>query len=725
MVGRRWVRVALALVAAGAASLPAPTLGSEAVDSAAAGCARFGPPDPDAVPPLHSNRGFLSPDGRFVVFTSFHALVADDTNGVGDVFRYDQVTGEIVRLDLENTGGELRHGALSTGLSDDADRVLFWTGSPDLAGERSEGQVYVRKVTAGRTELVSANVDGRPTNGRVDERADISADGRWVTFSSQGTDIVSTDPRPRDRFAGASDVYLRDLHSNTTQAVTAPFGAFAAGTQSFTAAVSGDGRFVAFTSGAPWTADDSSPSADAFVWDRQTGRYELVSVDPSGRAIGGTAYGMSEDGNLVVFGAADIDGEGGAVYIRDRAARTTRRLHDLNRTSDPSVSLSGDGRVVAIQTLNPIHAGDANGRDDIVLVDTRTGAVRPVVSADPACSPAAGAFRPQLSFDGSLLVVESGWNHIGPRDPREIFTFDTSAGTWAQITPAVIRAGSPGAPTSPPGGNAPPPGPPWGFLPGPVPASGGDPAPTGPPPVSGYWMLTAGGEVHGFGDVPHHGHGEIGAIDIEPTPTRGGYWVLHVDGLVTTHGAAPWLGDAALTADELATTLSATPSGHGYWVFTSQGRVLPFGDAPFFGDMSDATLNGPVLDSVVTGSGLGYFMVASDGGIFAFGDARFAGSMGGHRLNRPVTSMAPDPDGRGYWLVSSDGGIFAFDAPFFGSLGSIRLNEPVTGMVPAARGYLMVAADGGIFAFGDVPFHGSLGSSPPAEPVVAVALNRG
>jgi hypothetical protein len=89
-----------------------------------------------------------------------------------------------------------------------------------------------------------------------------------------------------------------------------------------------------------------------------------------------------------------------------------------------------------------------------------------------------------------------------------------------------------------------------------------------------------------------------------------------------------------------------------------------------------------------------------------------------------VISMAPDPDGTGYWLVAADGGIFAFDATFHGSMGSVRLNKPVTGMVPAPAGYLMVAEDGGIFAFGDVPFHGSLGSAPPPWPVVAVALAR-
>ncbi len=137
--------------------------------------------------------------------------------------------------------------------------------------------------------------------------------------------------------------------------------------------------------------------------------------------------------------------------------------------------------------------------------------------------------------------------------------------------------------------------------------------------------------------------------------------------------------------------------------------------------MSAVPLNGPVLDSIATPSGKGYYMVASDGGIFAFGDARFFGSMGGAVLNAPVQSLVPDPDRAGYWLVASDGGVFAFGAPFRGSMGGHRLNAPLTGMVPFGNGYLMVGTDGGIFNFSDLPFLGSLGGAPPADPISSVA----
>ncbi|MGH3115858.1 MAG: hypothetical protein ACRDQ2_01840 [Gaiellales bacterium] len=248
------------------------------------------------------------------------------------------------------------------------------------------------------------------------------------------------------------------------------------------------------------------------------------------------------------------------------------------------------------------------------------------------------------------------------------------------------------------------------------------------PARSGYWMVDATGHVYAFGGASYRGAptGMLSSTvaDIEATPTSEGYWVIDSGGHVYAFGDAPYLGNAdpaRLLPEEKVTSLSATPSGRGYWIFTTKGRALAFGDAPRLGGLAGVPLKGPVIDSKSTPSGRGYYMVASDGGVFAFGDAEFHGSMGAVTLNAPVLALVPDHDGHGYWLLASDGGVFAFEAPFRGSLGATRLNRPATGMVGSGNGYLIVAEDGGVFNFSDRPFHGSLGTNPPPDPVVAVA----
>ena len=254
-----------------------------------------------------------------------------------------------------------------------------------------------------------------------------------------------------------------------------------------------------------------------------------------------------------------------------------------------------------------------------------------------------------------------------------------------------------------------------------------DPAGRGNPGAkttgAGYWMLGGDGVVYAFGGVGNFGAGDARATALAPRHDGQGYWVVDDDGTVRAFGTARTYGTAPdLDAGEAITTISGTPTGNGYWLFSNQGRAFAYGDAHFYGDMRNTALNGPVIASAATADGRGYYMVGSDGGIFTFGDATFHGSTGNLHLNAPIVGIAPTPDGTGYWLVATDGGVFAFNAPFRGSMGATTLNKPIDGLVAFGSGYLMVAADGGIFSFSDRPFFGSLGDSPPAHPIIGVAV---
>jgi hypothetical protein len=256
-----------------------------------------------------------------------------------------------------------------------------------------------------------------------------------------------------------------------------------------------------------------------------------------------------------------------------------------------------------------------------------------------------------------------------------------------------------------------------------APAPAGATTPPGPNSVVAFGSAAA---VPGAGSVTALPGPTVG---MAAPPSGSGYWTVTAGGQVTSQGGTANYGSlsgVSLNAPILG--MASTADGHGYWLVASDGGIFSFGDAQFYGSTGGMALNRPVVGMAAVPGGGGYWLVASDGGIFAFGDAQFYGSTGGMTLNQPVVGMAAVPGGGGYWLVASDGGIFAFgDAQFYGSTGGLPLAQPVIGMAATASGggYWMVAADGGVFNFGSADFAGSGAGGSLTAPAVGIAARAG
>ncbi|MCP4959510.1 MAG: hypothetical protein GY925_09610 [Actinomycetia bacterium] len=204
---------------------------------------------------------------------------------------------------------------------------------------------------------------------------------------------------------------------------------------------------------------------------------------------------------------------------------------------------------------------------------------------------------------------------------------------------------------------------------------------------SGYWLVTAGGDLYPFGDTSFT-RSSIGPVVASTAGSAGvGLWAVRADGSVIQVGGVSWFGDAPMNDGESAVAIAATSTNMGYWVFTDRGRAVAFGDAEHLGDLAGIQLAGPIIAALSTPSGDGYYMVASDGGVFSFGDAPFLGSvpqiLPGVQLAAPIVGMSPTPEGGGYWLVASDGGVFNFsNLAFDGSLGADPPDSPVIAVAP-------------------------------------------
>ena len=232
----------------------------------------------------------LSADGRLVAFWSAaRNLVPGDTNRLGDVFVHDRETGRTRRVSVSSRERQGDNASMTPALSADGRFVAFVSYASNLV-ERDTNDlhdVFVRDLRTGRTARVNLSSGERQANGaRADRhrysdvggRPALSADGRFVAFTSSASNLVRRD-RNRDY-----DVFVRDRERGTTSRVSVsvsggdsrhrPVEGEPEGQDPSSApSISADGRYVAFQSDAyNLTRSDPNPFNDVFIRDRRTRR---------------------------------------------------------------------------------------------------------------------------------------------------------------------------------------------------------------------------------------------------------------------------------------------------------------------------------------------------------------------------------------------------------------------------------------------------------------------
>ena len=218
----------------------------------------------------------LSAHGRYVAFQSSATnLVPGDTNRLGDVFVHDRRTGKTERVSVSSRGRQ--GGADRTGNGSNAPvisatgrYVAFHSADSNLVpGDTNRTfDIFVHDRKTGRTTRISVSSGGREANGENLGGLSISADGRYVAFSSLASNLVAGDAND------ITDVFVRDLRTGRT--ILASLGASggqgdnasSVGGSGAGAAFTVDGRYLAFSS---WAANlvpgDTNIVPDAFVRD--------------------------------------------------------------------------------------------------------------------------------------------------------------------------------------------------------------------------------------------------------------------------------------------------------------------------------------------------------------------------------------------------------------------------------------------------------------------------
>ncbi len=281
----------------------------------------------------------ISDDGRFVAFSSGATnLVNGDDNDADDIFVYNRDDGTTTRI--EGVNGQPDAGSSFPRLSADGRWLVFTSQAANLVdGDDNESNdIFLVDRDSGAIRRVSVATDGTQADGSSRTPA-ISADGRIVAFISEATNLVERNTN------GAEQVYVHDVESGQTGIVSVTTIGEASDGDCFLPDLSGDGRIVAFKSlGSNLVANDTNGVPDVFVHDRSDGTTERISVDSFGNQSNGLGGGpgISDDGRYVAFMSFDStfdpdDGNGFSdVFVVDREAdRDSIKRVTIELTSSP------------------------------------------------------------------------------------------------------------------------------------------------------------------------------------------------------------------------------------------------------------------------------------------------------------------------------------------------------------------------------------------------------
>lgn len=342
-------------------------------------------------------------------------------------------TGNVwISLDSQGNLSTAASGAYSypPALSDDGALVAFESIAPLTGDANGASDVFLRDTNENTTTIVSANSDGDPGNNRSFGPT-MSADGTLVAFESLASNLADGDGN------NVSDVFVRDIAAGETVRVSSPAGGGDANGASYRPSISADGNYAAYCSRAGnLVSGDTNDVADVFLWERASGSISRIEVTGASEAAadGCLRTAVNSDGSVIAFSA--VTGGSAAVFVYDRAAGTTTNLvPDANGPSGTGgVAVSGDGRIVAFDSVaDNLISEDTNRSRDVFVADRQAGtisrvSVRTSGSQLPGDSGSSGL---SVSRDGRFVVFGSTARGVVPGDSNgreDVFRRDLQNG---------------------------------------------------------------------------------------------------------------------------------------------------------------------------------------------------------------------------------------------------------------------------------------------------------
>jgi Tol biopolymer transport system component len=336
---------------------------------------------------LYSFEAAATPNGKIVVFGSYASnLVTGDTNGASDIFLRDRKAGTTTRLSVDADGNEGNGSSYDPCISANGRWVLFYSNASNLVpgDENNRDDVFLLDRKTGELRMVSLAEDGTPGDGySYIYGSSLSANGRYAAIYSQASTLVEGDDN------GQYDVFFLDLKTGAVTLLSAAGDGTPGDDDSDDPSMSPNGRYVVFYSASTNLLPGlNNGESQIYEWDRKHG---------------------------VLYHASPADGGGPAG----------------NSCYDPVVSQNGDRVVFYSYATDLVPDADTNGDADEFLYDFRTGTMTRLSEDADGATLAGSAYEASISQSGNLVVFYTS-QALLPEDDNgaySAYAYDVKSGT--------------------------------------------------------------------------------------------------------------------------------------------------------------------------------------------------------------------------------------------------------------------------------------------------------
>ncbi len=332
-------------------------------------------------------------------------------------------------------GAELRESGGAGGRLEAARRLLLSLGAACVLTPVATASAAAPATV--RVDLSSTGVQANMTS----QSPAVSASGRWVAFESAADNLVPGDQN------SLSDVFLRDRRNVTTKRISVSAGGAEGDGASSQASISGDGRWIAFSSSATNLVPGATGGlGNVYLYDRTSGALQRIS-NALGSANGGNDNSseprLSSDGSVVVFtsGASNLVSGDGAkvdVFMYRLSTGALTRVSARTDGADPGgdaragAASAGGAFVTFTSTANDLVSGDG-GHSDVFVRDTAANQIARVSVTSAGGEANSDSALSSISADGCQIAFDSTASNLVFGDDGskavKVFVRDRCAGS--------------------------------------------------------------------------------------------------------------------------------------------------------------------------------------------------------------------------------------------------------------------------------------------------------